>query len=321
MKTAYLINCHKDMEFVARLAHRIHSEDSHVFIHIDEKVTKDKYEFLISATNDLKHCYVSKVRVNGKLDDRSLVDINMLLIAYAKQIGQQTGVHYSYFAALSGQDYPIKPMHLIEKELENNYPDIYLDCNDAESAAWVSKKLNRNKTLIQYRNWVLKRKIPFIRKVLQFIGVVMRKVLHLLGQSAQQRIIKKGCKIYGGSAWWILPDYIADKIEDEYKSKSELALILLDESTTPEETFFQTLIMHLLYPDDKETGKSKMIIQNCKTYVDFGLKSGRPITNHPYTITSETYDLLCSSDCWFARKFDCNVDTKIVDTIDETILK
>ena len=79
MKTAYLINCHKDMQVVARLAHRIHSENSHIFIHVDVKVAKEEYEELHSATNDLKHCFISTVRLNGKLDDRSLVDINMLL--------------------------------------------------------------------------------------------------------------------------------------------------------------------------------------------------------------------------------------------------
>ena len=321
MKTAYLINCHKDMQVVARLAHRIHSENSHIFIHVDVKVAKEEYEELHSATNDLKHCFISTVRLNGKLDDRSLVDINMLLVAFAKQIGQQNGDHYSYFTALSGQDYPIKPMRFIEQELERNYPDLYLDCSDTTSAAWISNKFNRNKALIQYRNWVLKCKISSIRKSLQFIGVVMRKILHLFGQTAEQRIIKKGWKIYGGSAWWILPDCTVDSIEKEYNSKSEFAVILLDESTTPEETFFQSLSVHILNPDYKETSNSKMRIMKNKTYVDFGLKSGRPITNHPYTITSESYDLLCSSDCWFARKFDYNIDSKILDTIDETILK
>ena len=85
MKTAYLINCHKNMKHVSRLVHRLHSEDSHIFIHVDKKVSEDDFNSLFSYTSDLKYCYISKTRIDGKLDDRSLVDIVMVLISDAKK--------------------------------------------------------------------------------------------------------------------------------------------------------------------------------------------------------------------------------------------
>jgi hypothetical protein len=118
MKTAYLINCHKNIDHVSRLAHRLHSEDSHIFIHIDKKVSQEIYNSLCLSVADLKYCYVSESRINGKLDDRSLVDIVMTLIADSKKIAQMNNIHYSYYSNMSGQDYLIKPMKTVEELLE-----------------------------------------------------------------------------------------------------------------------------------------------------------------------------------------------------------
>lgn len=319
MKTAYLINCHKNMKHVSRLVHRLHSEDSHIFIHVDKKVPEDIFKSLFSYTSDLKYCYISEIRMDGKLDDRSLVDIVMVLISNAKKVAQQNSIHYSYFVNMSGQDYPIKPIKYIEEKLEKNYPDLYMLCRDTASASWVANKFNRNKALIRYRNWALKCRIGVVRKALQLVGVLARQVLKLFGKTAGQRIIQNGWKYYQGSAWWVLPDCVLDSIEQEYYSPSEFATIMIDESTTPEETYFQSMTMHLFYSDAQETNK-KMKIQNLMTYVDFGDLSDRPVVCHPYTITMDDYDHLLKSECWFARKFDDSVDPDIIEIIDETLL-
>lgn len=320
MKTAYLINCHKNMQHVSRLAHRLHTEDSHVFIHVDKKVPQEAYQSLHSLTNDLKYCYISATRIDGKLDDRSLVDIAMLLVSDAKQVAQQNSVHYSYYVNMSGQDYPIKSMEYVEKMLNDNYPTIYMSYRDTNDAAWVANKFNRNKALIQYRNWVLKCKINVIKKALQGLGIIFRKILQLFGQTAGQRIIKNGWKYYQGSAWWVLPDCVMDKIEKEYYSPSKFAAIMIDESTTPEETYFQSMVFHLLNFDNTDPNKPQLKIQKSITYKDFGSRSNRAQTCHPYVLTKDDYNRLKETECWFARKFDDTLDSEIIDIIDKTLL-
>lgn len=320
MKTAYLINGHKNMKQISRLAHRIHTEDSHVFIHIDKKVPLEEYEYLHSLVSDLEHCYISKTRINGRLDNRSLVDIVFALIFDVKQVAQQKGIHYSYYSHMSGQDYLIKPINTIEKKLEEGYPDIYMLYRDAKSAPFVAAKFNRNKALIGYRDCVLKCKIGIVRRALQGFGVVLRKGLELVGQTAGQRIIKNGWKYYQGSAWWVLPDCVIDAVEKEYRGLTKFSEILLDESTTPEETYFQSMVMHLFYPDLALLNNSSMKIKKRMTYIDFGSITNRPTAFHPYIITMDDYERLCESDCWYARKFDETVDGKIIDKIDATLL-
>ena len=321
MKTAYLIACFKDMQHVSRLAHRIHSENSHVFIHVDINTSKEDYESLCISVSDLNNCYVLEERMHGILDDRSLVDISMMLVAYAKKTAQRKGLRYSYYVNMSGQDYPIRSMAYIEKSLEENYPDVYLDCKEGINGCWVGNKFNRNKNLIVYRNWVLKHKNILIKKSLQALGVVMRRFLFLFGQTAKQRVYKKGWKCFGGSAWWILPDCVIDAIEDEYNKETEFAFMMLMESTTPEETFFQSMTMHLFFTKGLISDYPDMHLGAFKTYVDFGFMSGREIVCHPYIITMDDFKRLSTEDYWFARKFDRSVDAEILDKIDETFLR
>ena len=320
MKTAYLIICHKDAQHVSRLVHRIHSENSHVFVHVDKNASNEFYNDLCARISDLKYCKVLEERKHGVLDDRSLVDISMMLVACAKKTAQQNGFQYSYYVNMSGQDYPIRSMSFVEETLEKNYPDLYLDCKEGVAGHWVERKFERNKSLILYRNWVLKCKNDMVKKALQGLGVLLRKILKIFGQTTLQRIRKRGWKCYGGSAWWILPDCVIDAIEKEYNEKTEFASIMLDESVTPEETFFQSMAMHLFYPEGVDKNHTDMKVQEFKTYVDFGFMSGRPVVCHPYVITMEAYDRLCTEDYWFARKFDSSVDAEILDKIDETLL-
>lgn len=271
-------------------------------------------------TKDLQYCYISKTRINGKLDDRSLVDIVFALVKDAKQIAKQNSFAYSYYANMSGQDYPIKPLHFIEETLEKNYPVVYMHHRDTAEAAWVANKFNRNKALIRYRDWALKCKIGIVRKGLQGFGVLLRKILKLFGQTASQRVIKNGWKYYQGSAWWVFPDYVVTAIEKEYYGKTKFSNIMIDESTTPEETYFQSLVMHLFRDHCTETNALVAEIQNNKTYTDFGPPSNRPQVCHPYILTMNDYERLCECDYWYARKFDGSVDADIINKIDETLL-
>ena len=320
MKTAYLINCHKNMQHVSKLAHRLHTEDSHIFIHVDKKVPQEVYQSLHSLTSDLKYCYISTTRIDGKLDDRSLVDIVMVLVSDAKQVALKNSIHYSYYANMSGQDYPIKSTEYVERILTDNYPTLYMSYRDTNDAAWVANKFNRNKALIQYRNWALKCKINVIKKALQGVGIILRKILQLFGQTASQRVIKNGWKYYQGSAWWVLPDCVIDAVEKEYYSPSKFATIMINESTTPEETYFQSLVFHLFNFDSNESNKPQLKIKKSMTYKDFGSMSNRPQTCHPYVLTIDDYDRLKESKCLFARKFDDTIDSKIIDIIDKSLL-
>ena len=60
------------------------------------------------------------------------------------------------------------------------------------------------------------------------------------------------------------------------------------------------------------------VLQNCMTYAYFFDDEHEP-TGHPYILRKDNFDMLKSRKELFARKFDIEVDSEILDVIDEYI--
>lgn len=75
--------------------------------------------------------------------------------------------------------------------------------------------------------------------------------------------------------------------------------------STPDESFFQTLVMNSPYKDERE---------DYLHYVDWS-ESG----NSPKTLTIDDYEKLKASDKLMARKLDTEVDRRIIDEINGVI--
>lgn len=152
---AYLVICHKNANQIIRLIERVKTNNADVFLHIDPRMKSDEFLYLSDHFDSVKGIYILPERLQGKLDDRSLVDITMSCINSARNVEREEGKHYQYFLLLSGQDYPIKPVRWIEDQLDKTYPNPFIDCTQISKSNWVGKKFNRNTALIKYRNWIL----------------------------------------------------------------------------------------------------------------------------------------------------------------------
>lgn len=73
-------------------------------------------------------------------------------------------------------------------------------------------------------------------------------------------------------------------------------------SLTPDESFFQTLFMMSPY---KETRHDYL------HYVDWTSQGGK-VKNSPNTLTMDDYDAMKNSGYLMARKFDMNVEKKVI---------
>ena len=126
-----------------------------------------------------------------------------------------------------------------------------------------------------------------------------------------------GIPLYGGSAWWALPDVAMDYILSEYTANPPYVSALLG-TNTPEETFFQIMTMRSPVKDLVHINPADMTEQNCKTWAYFS-DVGKPFKGHPYIFTVNEYQKLIASDAWIARKFDSAVDSEILDMLDSFI--
>lgn len=308
---AVLIMCHKNMPQIIRLVKKCSSDNSIVIVHIDNnlQITEDERTELKNSG-----AYIAEKAIHGILDDRSLVDIVFSMLSTAHKVEKESNIHFEYYLLLSGQDYLLKPIEYINLELKNNYPKPYIDCTPYSNKNWIYHKFCQNNMTRKYHRWISKQK-SILRKTLRASALLLQKICEKTGHSHYSVLSKKyHISIYGGSAWWILPDVAIDYIETEYYSNSKYVNYLLG-TITPEETFFQTIAMRSPISEFIEINPIEAVEQNCKTYAYFS-DIDKPFKGHPYIFTKADYKKLTSLDCWFARKFDSNVDNEIFDMLD-----
>jgi hypothetical protein len=189
---------------------------------------------------------------------------------------------YDYFINLSGQCYPIKPIKLIKKELENS--DVtFLDYFPLPFKNWTQGGFDR----INY-HW-----FHIIGKIWIPIPKIFRKLPYNL-------------KPYGGSNWFCLSKKFVDYILQFIENHPKLNLYFKN-SLCPDEIFFQTIVIN--------SPLQHQVINDNKRYIDWHKKR----SSSPAILTSEDYRKIIDTNKWFGRKFDMNVDSKILDMIDKSM--
>lgn len=311
---AVLIMGHKNLNQIRRLVEKCVSTDTIVIVHLDCEMDISEQEIHeIIAVGGI----LTDKRIHGELDTRSLVDIAMLMVDKAKHIEDESGKHIEYFLLLSGQDYLTKPIHVINRNLSQNYPKPYIDCTPYDRNNWIYHKFNQSVALRGFNRFVTRRfpkksLLYPIRVLGRIIGLIWEKTLRILRISEYDHLRKMNVELYGGSAWWILPDIAMDYIVEEYEK--EYSQVLLS-TNTPEETYFQTMAMRSPIHKYISVNPVDMIAQNCKTWAYFS-DEGKPFKGHPYIFTENEFEKLINCDCWIARKFDETEDKVVLNLLD-----
>lgn len=267
-------------------------------------------------------CVLVNNRFHGVLGDMSLVDITRELMDTALEYGEMRGVHYSYFCLLSGQDYPIVPYERIIDELRCSYPKPFLDCTPWSPDNWVGAGSSNCPWFCSSMNAINAhmRRTP-MRKLVKLPLMALNAVgKHL--STPKSQLVKNGVDLFGGSAWWLLPDdmvkYLHDVMGDPERRRKYLPVEYV---ACPEESYFQTLMMDSVFYDRIDLNPTNAVLQNCKTYANFN-PIGKQFTGHPYIFTmDDKVELtMLSHHHYFARKFDMTVDSEVLDWIDEKLL-
>lgn len=318
MKHAILIMAHKNVQQISRLVKSVATPDMDVFIHLDLKMPVTDTDLKLIKGNNL-NVYFTEHRISGELDKWSLPQIVLNLINKAYDIEKEENIEYKYFILLSGQDYPIRNINEIYNFLCESYPKPFIDCNPYAENTWLSSKFLEYKYLHKIEKLHETYKSGFIRKCLVLPIVVGDKISKMLKTSPYKRLTKLGCKLYGGSTWWILPrpaiEYIFKQVNLNTKIVKELK-----KTWTPDETFFQIMTMASPLCDMVDINPINSGKQNCLTYANFTTPK-KGFTGHPHALLKEDYERLMenSKTYLFARKFDSDVDSGILDLIDKKI--
>lgn len=284
MKLTYLILAHNHPEQLERMIEVLNHKNAEFIIHVDKK--SDIKEFLTSKLLTFKNVVFLKKRLPVYWGGYNMVAATLNLMKAALRHNKK-----GYLILLSGHDFPIKPAEHIYDLLSFNYGNEYVEYFSLPSNEW---SMNGGIDRIAYY-WFLDK-----------LGVDESMDLFSLQKNASKtRRYFQNFTPYGGSQWWTLTcecaDYILRFINRNtlYKQYYELTFI-------PDEMFFHSIILNSPFKENVQNDNLR--------YIDW--KTG-PET--PRILTSDDLNTLFGSDKLWARKFDINRDSLLLDQIEEKL--
>jgi hypothetical protein len=286
-RTAYILTIHKNPDQVNKFIKQIISEDhADVFIHIDKKNT-DLNEKIIRSPR----VKILKENIDVKWGDITQVDATILLL---KEV-IATGNKYDFIVFRSGQDMLVKNgfTEFLSKNKNKIFMNAYHVDRKEPHAAFVNvswPKFARKLYINPFHPYRV-----FRRVVSSLYGIGFNIL-------PNKNTLPKDFSIYNGSNWFCIPLEVTKYIL-KFIDKNKWYYEAFKNSLVPDEFFFQTLIMNCEYKSD--------VVDNNLMYIKFGeaLKN----RNNPITIRMEHINVINSSNKFFARKFDENLDKLVIE--------
>jgi hypothetical protein len=290
MKIAYIILVHKNPTQVARLINRLNVENTVFSIHVDFNADAEPFKKEILAANpNNSNIHFLEKRFKPKWGGFNTIRAAVELIKSVLQFKPDSIVY------ISGQDYPIMANNQIKEYLELYKGKALIEYEPASLDLKVPNSTNRY-YFCDYVNY--NPKGLFNSKEVPLLARILTKLL-------PKRKFIKGVNPFIGRQWFILPLDIAEFVVEEYKRNKALSNFYRF-TIHSAEMYFQTLLLNSKYANR---------VVNLRTiFADYNAPN-------PIVFKAEHIKLLQEQNIPFARKFDSQVDSKILDLIDTEILK
>lgn len=297
MKHAYMIMVHKNSYTLEKLLELIDNPLNDIFIHVDKKCTDFDF-FMYQAIVKKSRIFFLDKRIIVNWGGYSQVKAELELMKYAVNKG-----NYRYFHLLSGQDLPLKTQKFIHEKCSKSPNKLYLDYKtDINLDTDFGKKLYLRCSVNHYlQEWRNKSSIGWINKSITFLDRFLIAVQFYILK--RDFIKEKQIPLVYGSNWFSLPQKVVELII----SNEEKIEYYFSNASFCDELFIQTIL----------AGSSqKFDIEDNLRYIDFGRSN---LKGHLYIWKDKDFEELISSSNFFSRKFDENIDRKIIDKITEYI--
>lgn len=286
LKVAFLILAHKNPSQIVTFIDALDCEQTAFFIHIDKK-SNIMGDSSLEKLKNRKNVFFTKQRKNVSWGGYGHIDATLLLLKECLEKDK-----YDYISLHSGQDLPIKNKYEIIDFFKKNQGKEFIEFFSLKIKTWwPDNPIDR----IKYY-W-------FIEE----IGLEKSWELYEAQKElCTERKYFEDIQPYAGWQWWTITRDCAQYIID-YVSKNPSFCDYYKYTLIPDEGFFQTIILNSHF-------KEKVLCYNL-TYWE-----GAPGQLHPKVFTEDDYNKLVTSDRFFARKFDVDVDEKIIKMIINKII-
>ena len=269
-KIAFILLCHKDPQAIIKQAERLTAAGDYIAIHFDARAKPENYAIIRRALDDNPNVAFAEKRIKCGWGEWSLVGATLEAVKAAVAAFPRA----THFYMLSGDCMAIKSAEYAHNLLDAEDAD-FIETFDFFESDWIKTGMKGDR--LHYRHFFNERK----NKLLFYASVNLQRKLGL------RREVPADLQIMIGSQWWCLRRRTVEWILEFCRKRPDV-MRFFRTTWIPDETFFQTLVPHLVPEAEIRTRTLTFLM-----FTDYGM---------PVTFYNDHYDLLLSQDFLFARK-------------------
>ncbi len=269
-KIAFILLCHKDPEAIIRQAEMLTAVGDYMSIHFDARAKPEHFERIKTELADNPNVTFAKKRIKCGWGEWSLVQATL----YAVEAAVDAFPRATHFYMLSGDCAPIKSASYAHEFLDASDVD-YIESFDYFDSDWIKTGMKEERLI--YRHVFNERTQPK-----RFYASY-----NLQTKLGLTRDIPRDIQVQIGSQWWCLRRRTIEWILDFTRKRRDV-MRFFRTTWIPDETFFQTLVRHLV-PEQEISARTLTFLM----FTDYGM---------PVTFYNDHYDLLLGQDYLFSRK-------------------
>lgn len=291
MTVAYVISAYKLPDLLVRLVRRLDGPRASFHIHVDANTSWEVYHRMEQPLADRPNVRFLP-RHACRWGDFGHVRASLKGIRVALEAKPPP----DYVVLLTGQDYPLVSNDEIAARLGAANGRAFMEHFPLPDDRWSDGGMDR----IEHRQLRIAGHMvrvpgqPFAHSGLARIWRAATKPL--------LRRFPEGLLPYGGSSYWVMPRDCAHYVLDFVGSNPHV-LHFFRQTVVPDEMLFQTVAMNSPWRN--------AVVNDDLRFIDWSDDEGSPTI-----LTSDRFDELMASSKLFARKFDPDVDSALLDRID-----
>jgi len=269
-KIAFILLCHKDPDAIIRQAEMLTAMGDYMSIHFDARAKPEHFARIRQALAENPNVTFARRRIRCGWGEWSLVQASL----HAVEAAVDQFPRATHFYMLSGDCMAIKSARYAHEFLDTHDVD-YIESFDYFESDWIKTGMKEERLI--YRHFFNERTQPK-----RFYASY--RTQQKLGLT---RPIPHDVQVQIGSQWWCLRRRTVEAILDFTRKRRDV-MRFFRTTWIPDETFFQTLVRHLI-PEKEISARTLTFLM----FTDYGM---------PVTFYNDHYDLLLSQDYLFARK-------------------
>jgi hypothetical protein len=305
MKVCYFLQTHTNPEQIYRLVRVIKNSSPNALVIVSHDFEKCN----LGVAELEKWSGVSVLR--GKGGRGNFLIVQRLLDAIDWLFDQK--IEFDWLVNLTGQDYPVQPIEQFEQSLSSTKYDGFIEyinvfspqCKWGAREGYTRYYFRYTSLVNNLPNWLKNslRPIKAINYIQPFFRVNFAYGITFGLKTTAPFTDNFIC--YGGSFYWTLSRKCINYFHEFYRKNPDF-IDYYKKVCVSDESLFQTILVN---------SKLFNFCNDNKRYYDYS----KTRNGHPRTLITEDYQSIVKSEKYFARKFDPNIDSDILDLLDTKI--